>query len=76
MSDGFKGFACVLLVVGGFVTLLGILNSNPNLLVFGIASVVCSIPLFISSGICKIMEDTRDTLRRIETLMQNENNQE
>ena len=76
MSEGFKGFAWVLFALGAFLILFGVFNSNSNLLVFGMASAVCSIPLFISSGFCKIMEDTRDTLRRIETLLQNENNQE
>ena len=71
MSDGFRGFAWVLVILGGLFTILGLFWSEGNYLIFGIAGIVTSITLFISSGFCKIMEDTRDTLKRIETLLQN-----
>ena len=76
MSEGFRGFAWVLVILGGLFTILGIFGYEEPYFFFGIAGIATSIPLFISSGFCRIMEDTRDTLRRIETLMQNENNQE
>ena len=71
MSDGFRGFAWVLVILGGLFTILGLFWSEGNYLIFGIAGIVTSIPLFISASFCRIMEDTRDTLHRIETLLQN-----
>ena len=71
MSDGFKGFAWVLLILGVILFLTSFVSGNEMTFFFGIAGIVTSIPLFISSGFCKIMEDTRDTLKRIETLLQN-----
>ena len=71
MSDGFKGFAWVLLILGTMLFLISFVSGGETTLFFGIAGIVTSIPLFISSGFCKIMEDTRDTLKQIETLLQN-----
>ena len=71
MSEGFKGFAWVLLILGAMLFLISFVSGGETTLFFGIAGIVTSIPLFIASGFCKIMEDTRDTLKRIETLLQN-----
>ena len=71
MSDGFRGFAWVLLILGVILFLTSFVSGNETTLLFGIAGIVTSIPLFISASFCGIMEDTRDTLHRIETLLQN-----
>lgn len=71
MSDGFKAFAVVSLVLGAILILVSFFSLNSLTLVGGIAGIVLSICLGIASGFCKIMEDTRDTLGRIETLLQN-----
>ena len=71
MSEGFKGFAWVSLMLGAILVLISFMWYNENILPYGLFGIVMSIPLFISSGFCKIMEDTRDTLKQIETLLQN-----
>ena len=76
MSEGFKGFAWVLLILGAMLFLISFVSGGETTLFFGIAGIVTSISLFIASGIVKIMEDTRDTLRRIENLLSRENTEE
>lgn len=72
MSEGFKGFAWVSLMLGAILVLISFMWYNENILPYGLFGMVMSVPLFISYGFCKIMEDTRDTLKRIETLLQNQ----
>ena len=76
MSEGFKGFAWVLLILGAMLFLISFVSGGETTLFFGIAGIVTSIPLFIASGFCKIMEDTRDTLKRIEKLLDKENTED
>lgn len=76
MSEGFKGFGWVLLILGATLFLISLFSGGETTLFLGIAGIVISIPLFISSGFLKIMEDTRDTLKRIEKLLDKENTQE
>lgn len=76
MSEGFKGFAWVFVILGGLFFILGLFWSEQSYAFYGIVGMVTSIPLFISSGFCKIMEDTRDTLKRIEKLLDKENTED
>lgn len=71
MSDGFNGFAWVSLFLGVILFLISMFTGGRVIFYLGISGIAISIPLFISYGFCKIMEDTRDTLKRIETLLQN-----
>lgn len=73
MSEGFKGFAWVLLILGAMLFLISFVSGGETILFFGIAGIVTSIPLFIASGFCKILEDTRDTLKIIEEILNKSN---
>ena len=75
MSEGFKGFGWVLLILGVILFLISFTSLDSVMLVGGISGIILSISFFIASGIVKIMEDTRDTLHRIETLLQNQTEQ-
>lgn len=76
MSEGFKGFAWVLLILGAMLFLISLFSGGETTLFFGIVGIVTSILLFIASGFCKIMEDTRDTLCRIEKLLEKDKSEE
>lgn len=76
MSDGFKAFSVVSLILGVILILVSFFSLNSLTLVGGISGIVLSISLGIASGVVKIMEDTRDTLKRIEKLLDKENTQE
>lgn len=73
MSEGFKGFAWVSLMLGVILVLISFMWYNENILPYGLFGMVLSIPLFIASGFCKIMEDTRDTLKKIEEILNKSN---
>ena len=75
MSDGFKGFAWFSFILGVILILVSFVYLDSFILVGGISGIVLSIFLGIASGVLKIMEDTRDTLHRIETLLQNQTEQ-
>lgn len=76
MSEGFKGFGWVLLILGAILIFVSFTSLNSVTLVGGISGIILSISFFIASGIVKIMEDARDTLRRIENLLSRENTEE
>lgn len=73
MSEGFKGFAWVFVIFGGLFFILGLFWSEQSYVFYGIVGIVTSIPLFIASGFCKILEDTRDTLKNIEEILNKSN---
>ena len=77
MAEVLKTFAHLFLALGGI--LLGcslLLEMNFTWVCIGITGVAGAISMYILSGFCKIMEDTRDTLKRIEKLLDKENTQE
>lgn len=76
MSDGFNGFGWVLLILGAILIFVSFTSSDSVILVGGISGIILSISFFIASGIVKIMEDTRDSLKRIEKLLDKENTEE
>lgn len=76
MSDGFKGFSLVSLILGAILILVAFVSYNTMTLIYGIIGIALAISLFILSCFLKIMEDTRDTLKRIEKLLDKENTQE
>ena len=78
MAEKLKGWAWILLTFGALFTVMCFtgLSFDGYILYLGISGVVGSIPLFIASGIVKIMENTRDTLYRIEELLEKEKSEE
>lgn len=76
MSEGFKSFGWVLLILGIILILISFTSLDSVMLVGGISGIILSISFFIASGIVKIMEDTRDSLKRIEKLLDKENTEE
>lgn len=78
MSEGFKGFGWVLLTISGLIVVMCFtgLSNGGYLLYLGIFGIITSIPLFIASGIVKIMEQQRDALYRIEELLEKDKSEE
>lgn len=76
MSEGFKAFAVVSLILGAILILIYFFSGGYSTLAGGISGIVLAISLGIASGVVKIMEDTRDSLKRIEKLLDKENTQE
>lgn len=76
MSDGLKGFSLVSLIVGVILVLVSFVSYNTLTLIYGIIAIALSISLFILSCFIKIMEQTRDSLKHIEKLLEKENTQE
>ena len=73
MSEGFKGFGYVFAFLG--VILIVFSSSwwgNDLMLISGIVGIVVGIIFFVNSAFIKILEDSRDTLKRIEKLLENE----
>ena len=68
MSEALKGWAWVLITFGALFIVMCFFGYEGYFLYLGIIGVVGSIPLFIASGIVKIMEQQRDALYRIEEL--------
>ena len=72
MAEVLKTFAHLFLALGGILLGCSLLLEMDFIWVcIGITCVAGAISMYILSGFCKIMEDTRDTLKRIETLLQN-----
>ena len=77
MAEKLKCWAWILLTFGAlFIVMCFTGLSFDGYIFLGISGVLCSIPLFIASGIVKIMESTRDTLYRIEELLEKEKSEE
>lgn len=76
MSDGFKGWSSIFAILGGLLFLLYIFSGNEQLLFSAICGFVTGITFFVFSGFCKILEDTRDTLNRIEKILEDKNKTE
>ena len=69
MSEGFKNFAAIIIGLSVIGTVIGFAGGFPYLLYISLAWILISISLFICSGFCKILEDTRDSLKNIENLL-------
>ena len=78
MAEKLKGWAWILLIFSGLFIVMCFtgLSFDGYILYLGISGGVGSISLFIASGIVKIMENTRDTLYRIEELLEKEKSEE
>ena len=76
MSDGFKGFGSVFAILGGFSILLYFFNGIEQLLFSGVCGVVVGITFFVCASFCKILEDTRDALHRIEKILEDKDKTE
>lgn len=80
MGEKIKGFAWVLITFGGLFVVMEILSpeigGNNNLLMIGILAIFLAIPLLFFGGFCKIAEDTRDSLYRIEELLEKDKTEE
>lgn len=76
MSEALKGWAWVLMTFGVLFIVMCFFGYEGYFLYFGITGVVGSIPLFIASGIVKIIEQQRDTLYRIEELLEKDKTEE
>lgn len=76
MSEGFKNWGSVIAILGVIGFIVGLIGSFPILLYCSICGFIFSIILFICGGFCKILEDSRDSLKRIEELLEKENNKE
>lgn len=76
MSEGFKGFGWVLFILGAILIFVSFTSLDSVILVGGISGIILSISFFIASGIVKIMEETRDSLKRIEKLLDKENTED
>ena len=74
MSEGFKNFGTVIIGLSVLGTVIGFFGGFPYLLYISLVGIVVSINLFIYGGFCKIIEDSRDSLKRIEELLEKENN--
>lgn len=76
MSDGFKGWGSIFAILGGVSIILYFFGGNENFLFSGIGGVTVGITFFVYASFCKILEDTRDTLNRIEKILENQNKTE
>lgn len=76
MSDGFKAWGSIFLIIGAIFASIGLFNGVLITLIIGISGIVGGISFFISASFCKILEDTRDTLNRIERILEAENTEE
>ena len=76
MSDGFKAWGSIFLCGGIIGLIIWFFGGADKYLIFAISGLVIGISFFINASFCKILEDTRDTLKRIEDFMKNENKTE
>lgn len=72
MSNGFKGWGSIFAILGGLLFLFYLFSGSEQLLLSAISGVVVGITFFVCAGFCKILEDTRDTLNRIEKILENQ----
>lgn len=76
MSDGFKAWGSILLILGLIMAAVSLYMGDKANVICGLSGVAVGISFFINAAFCKILEDTRDTLKRIEDFMKNENKTE
>ena len=76
MSETLKGFGWVLLILGAFVAIMSYFSRSEFGFYIGIVGFGVSFSLLIYAGFAKMLEDTRDTLNRIEKILENQNKTE